>query len=54
MSRPSLPRATAEFIGPPADNARHVELKESLLALSDSTRSIRVSPHTTKRLMRTI
>jgi hypothetical protein len=49
-----LPKATAEFIGPPADNASHVELKESLSAVSDWTRSIRASPHTTKRLMRTI
>jgi hypothetical protein len=49
-----LPRATAEFIGPPADNASHVELWESLVAASDWTRSISVSPHTTKRVMDTI
>jgi hypothetical protein len=48
-----LPRATAEFIGPPADRASQVELKESLLPTSAWTRSIRASPHTTKRVMDT-
>ena len=30
-SAPSLPKATAEFIGPPADNASRIELNESSL-----------------------
>ena len=53
MSAPSLPRATAEFIGPPADSASQVELKELAVPSSDWTRSIRVSPHTTKRVIAT-
>ena len=54
MSHPSLPRATRGIHRPPADNASHVELWESLVAASDWTRSISVSPHTTKRVMDTI
>jgi hypothetical protein len=49
-----LPKATAEFIGPPADSASHGELNESEGPVSAWTRSISVSPHTTKRLMPTI
>ena len=51
LRAPSLPRATAEFIGPPADSASHVDRNEVGPSVDDWTRSMRVSPHTTKRVM---
>ena len=49
MSAPSWPSATALFIGPPADSASQVELNVSADRRRAGTRSISVSPHTTKR-----
>ena len=54
MSQGGYPqRATAEFIGPPADKASQVERCVSATSESEGTRSISVSPHTTKRVMQT-
>src|SRR4051794_8879874 len=44
-----MARATAVFIGPPADNADHGGEKVSPAAGSSRTRSVNVSPHTPNR-----
>ena len=48
---PSRPKATAEFIGPPADKADHVLTAASCGPPDARMRSMRVSPHTTKRVI---